>query len=52
VERAPSVAIAYLAWRADWLLEDAHRHVTEMRACNPRIEVLRRLETRRIATGP
>jgi protein-tyrosine phosphatase len=47
MERAPSVAIAYLAWRADWLLEDAHRHVTGQRVCNPRIEVLQRLDARR-----
>lgn len=52
MERAPSVAIAYLAWRADWLLEDAYRHVTGQRACNPRIEVLRRLDARRAATAP
>lgn len=49
MERAPSVAIAYLAWRADWLLEDAWRHVTAQRACNPRIELLRRLDARRAA---
>jgi protein-tyrosine phosphatase len=47
MERAPSVAIAYLAWRADWLLEDAYRHVIEQRACNPRIELLRRLADKR-----
>lgn len=52
MERAPSVAIAYLSWRADWLLEDAYRHVTTQRSCNPRIEVLRRLDASRAPAAP
>jgi len=41
VGRAPGVAIAYLSWIQGWDLEQAHRFVTERRACAPYIEAIR-----------
>ncbi len=41
IGRAPGVAIAYLSWIQGWDLEQAHRFVTDQRACAPYIESIR-----------
>ena len=40
VNRAPTVAIGYLAMHAEMNLEEAYEHVTTRRACMPFFEVL------------
>ncbi len=40
MNRAPTVAIGYLAAHADMDLDEAYEHVTERRACLPFFEVL------------
>ncbi|MEK6239581.1 MAG: dual specificity protein phosphatase family protein, partial [Planctomycetales bacterium] len=42
LNRAPTVAIAYLHWKLGWDLEQAERFVGEKRKCAPRMEVIRR----------
>ncbi len=38
--RAPSVAIAYLAWCQGWELDDAYRYVRRQRTCDPYLEAI------------
>jgi protein-tyrosine phosphatase len=41
VNRSPSTVIAYLHWAEGWDLEQAVRHVTKSRSCDPYVEAIR-----------
>jgi len=49
ISRAPSTAVAYLAWRLGWNLEEALIHVQNCRPCTPNKRVLQALSIDRSA---
>lgn len=39
--RAPGTALAYMYWCKGFQLMDAHKHLTGLRACNPKLTAIR-----------
>ena len=39
--RAPGTALAYMYWCRDFQLMEAHKHLTDLRACNPKLTAIR-----------
>ncbi len=49
IGRAPGVTIAYLSWVQGWDLEQAHRFVSDQRACSPYIDAIKQASVDREA---
>ena len=39
--RAPGTALAYMYWYKGFQLMEAHKHLTGLRACNPKLTAIR-----------
>ena len=39
--RAPGTALAYMYWYKGFQLMEAHKHLTSLRACNPKLTAIR-----------
>lgn len=52
VNRAPTVAIAYLHWCLGWDLDAAVTHVVEQRDCSPNVEAIRSAVWKHVNAAP